>query len=77
MANAKDREDLTIGLEVLPRASRRSADHELEPKAAGIPRLLREGRLLVLRIEGADGGERYSVVADQHGGVISEERDRN
>lgn len=66
MAQADDGEDLAVGLEVLPGAGRRSADHVLEAEAAGVPRLVGEGALLVLRVEGADGRELDPAVADQH-----------
>lgn len=77
MAQADDGEVLAVGLEVLPGAGRRSADHVLEAEAAGVPRLVGEGALLVLRVEGADGRELDLAVADQHRYVLPQLRLRN
>lgn len=55
MADTDDGEGLPVGLEILPGAWRGPAQHELEPEAAGVPRLVRERGLLVLRVEGVDG----------------------
>lgn len=66
--------DFAIGLEIFPRARRSSADHELEPEAAGVPWLVRKGAFLVLSIECTDGGEFDLVVPVQHGHVVAEQR---
>lgn len=50
------------------------AEDELEAEAAGVPGLVGEGGLLVLGVEGGDGGEVDHGVAGQHGGVGAEER---
>lgn len=50
-------ENLPVRLEILPGAGRRTAEHEFEAEGSGVPRLIREGGLLVLSVEGADGGE--------------------
>lgn len=67
-------EDLAVRLEVLPGAGRAPADHEAEAEGAGIPGLVGEGGLLVLRVEGTDGGEGDGVVSEQHGVVVTEQR---
>ena len=57
MAEADDGENFAMGLEILPGTGRRTADHELEAEAAGVPRLGGERALLVLFVEGTDIGE--------------------
>lgn len=74
MADADDGQDLAVRLEVLPGAGRGAADHELEAEGAGVPGLVGEGGLLVLRVEGADGGEGDGAVAEEHGGVVPQQR---
>lgn len=56
--DADDGEDLAVGLKVLPRARRGSSEDELEAEGGGggIPGLVGEGGLLMLGVEGADGG---------------------
>lgn len=70
-------EDLPVGLEILPGAGRRAAEDELEAERSGLPGLVGEGRLLVLGVEGADGGEGDGVVAEEHGVVVPEKRRRD
>lgn len=77
MADSYDGEDLAVRLEVLPRAGWAPADHEAEAERAGVPGLVGEGGLLVLRVEGADSGEGDRVVAEEHGGVVAEKRGRD
>lgn len=74
MANADDGQDLAVRLEVLPGARWGAADHELQAEGAGVPGLLGEGGLLVLGVEGADGGEGDGVVTEEHGGVVPQKR---
>lgn len=57
MADADNSENFAMGLEILPGTGRRAADHELEAKVAGFPRLVGERALLVLCVEGTDSGE--------------------
>lgn len=73
MADSDDGEDLPVGLEVLPRRRWSAAEYELEPEAAGFPRLVGERRLLVLRVEGANGGERDRLVPHQHRQVVPQQ----
>lgn len=73
MADADDGEGFAVGLEVLPGGGRGAAEDELEAEAAGVPGLVSEGRLLVLRVEGADGGERDRLVAEQHRVVVAQQ----
>lgn len=70
-------ENLPVRLEILPGAGRRTAEHEFEAERSGVPRLIREGGLLVLSVEGADGGEGDRVVAEEHGVVVPEKRRRD
>lgn len=77
VAEANDGEDLAVGLKVLPRAGRRSANHVLEAEASGIPRLVGKGALLVLRVEGADRRELDPAVTDQHWYVLPQLRLRD
>lgn len=70
MAEANDGEDLAAGLEVLPGAGRRAAEHVFEPEAARLPGLVGERALLVLLVEGADGGEVDPGVAAEHRRVL-------
>lgn len=72
MAESDDGEDLPVGLEILPGARWSSSEDVLEVEAAALPRLVRERALLVLRVEGADGGEVDPGVAGQHGDVVAE-----
>lgn len=74
MANADDGEDLAVGLEILPGRRRRSAENELESEAAGFPGLVSKGGFLVLSVEGADGVLGDGVVAEEHGGIVAEEK---
>lgn len=74
MADADDGQDLAVRLEVLPGAGRGAADHELEAEGAGVPGLVGEGGLLVLGVEGAGGGEGDGAVAEEHGGVVPQQR---
>lgn len=53
VAETNDGEDFSARLEVLPGAWRGAPEHELETEAASLPRLVGEGALLVLRVEGA------------------------
>lgn len=71
MTDPNDSKDLPIRLEVLPGTRRRSSHHEFEPKAARFPWLMGEGALLVLGVEGADGGELDPAVAVQHRYITS------
>lgn len=70
-------ENLPVRLEILPGTRRGTAEDELEPERSGLPGLIREGRLLVLGVEGADGGEGDGVVAEKHGVVVTEKRRRD
>ncbi|GLT61195.1 hypothetical protein SLA2020_339170 [Shorea laevis] len=70
VADADDSEDLAVGLEVFPGAGRGAAEDELEPEAAGVPGLMRERRLLVLRVERAHRRERDRLVPLQHRPVL-------
>lgn len=70
VAEADEGEDLAVGLEVLPGGGRSAAEDELEAEAAGVPGLVGERRLLVLRVEAAGGGERDRLVPEQHGRVV-------
>lgn len=73
--DADDGEDFAVGLKVLPRAGRGSGEDELKAEGGGggIPGLVGEGGLLMLGVEGADGGEGDGVVAEEEGGVMAEE----
>lgn len=73
VADADDGEDLAVGLEVFPGAGRGAAEDELEPEAAGVPGLMRERRLLVLRVERAHRRERDRLVPLQHRPVLPQE----
>lgn len=77
MADADDSEDLAIGLEILPGRGRSAAEDELEAETSRLPWLVREGRLLVLRVEGANGGERDRLVAEQHRQVVPHQARRD
>lgn len=57
MAEADDSENFAIGLKILPGTRWRATEHELEAKAAGVPRLVGEGALLVLCVEGTNVGK--------------------
>jgi len=59
--DADDGEGFAVRLKVLPGAGRGAAEDELEAERAGVPGLDGEGGLLVLGVEGADGGERDRV----------------
>lgn len=72
MAEADDGEDLAAGLEVLPGARGRAAKHVLKAQAACLPGLVGERALLVLLVEGADGGEIDPGVAAEHRRVLPE-----
>jgi hypothetical protein len=78
VADADDSEDLAVGLEVFPGTGRGAAEDELEPEAAGVPGLMRERRLLMLRVERAHPRERDRLVPLQHRPVLPQEalRDR-
>lgn len=77
MAEPDHGENLPVRLEILPGAGGRTAEHEFEAEGSGVPRLIREGGLLVLSVEGADGGEGDRVVAEEHGVVVPEKRRRD
>lgn len=77
MADADDGENLAVGLEVLPGRGGSAAEDELEAEAPGVPGLISEGRLLVLRVEGAYGGERDRLVAEQHRQVVPHQARRD
>lgn len=66
MTNTDNSMNLPIGLKVLPWTWRRSTDHELEPEATGIPRLIRKRTFLVLGVERTDGGEFDPLVTSEH-----------
>lgn len=77
MAKADDGKDLAVGLEILPGRRWRPTEYELEAEGTRCPRLIREWRLLVLGIEGADGVEGDCVMAEEHGGVVPEKKRRD
>lgn len=68
--DADDAESFAARLKVLPGAGRRAAEDKLEAEGAGVPGLDGEGGLLVLGVEGADGGERDRVQREQHAVVV-------
>lgn len=76
MADANYAEDLAMRLEIFPWAGRRTAQHKFEPERAGFPRLVSERGFLMLRVEGADGGERDGAMTQQHGVVVPKESRR-
>lgn len=78
MEDSDNGEDLTIGLEILPGGGRSTTGDEAEAEgASGVPWLVREGRFLVLSVEGADGGEIDLGLRGEEGGVVAEERTRD
>ena len=72
MAKPNNGLDFPIRLEILPGTGRGSADHEFESETSGVPGLVREWTLLVLHVEGADGGELDMAVSHEHGSVFPE-----
>ena len=70
VADADGGEGLAVGLEVLPGGRGVAAEDELEADGARVPWLVGERGLLVLRVEGADGGERDRVQRQQHRVVV-------
>ena len=74
MTDAEDSKDLTTGLEVLPWRSGAISKDELEGEGSGVPGLVREGRLLLLSVEGGDGSEVDTCVARDQGSVLTEVR---
>ena len=77
VADADYGEDLAIGLEIFPWAGRGPAQDEFEPERARVPRLVSERGFLMLRVEGADRGEKDRVVTQKHGVVVPQERRRH
>jgi len=59
--DADNGEGFAVRLKVLPGAGWRAAEDKLEAERTGVPELDGEGGLLVLGVEGADGGERDRV----------------
>lgn len=68
--DADDAESFAVRLKVLPGTGRRAAEDKLEAEGSGVPGLDGEGGLLVLCVEGANGGERDRVQREQHGVVV-------
>lgn len=77
MADADHGEHLARGLEVLPGGRHAPAEHELEAEAPGLPGLVREGALLVLRVVGAERGEVDARVARHQRHVLAQARRRD
>lgn len=77
MADSDDGKGFSVGLEVLPWTGWSSTEDELEAEAAGVPWLMSERGLLVLRVEGADCGERDRLVPEQHRVVVAQENRRH
>lgn len=77
MTEADNSENLAARLEILPRTRRSAANNKLEAERTGIPWLVGERALLVLGIEGADGGEIDAAVAGEHRKVQTEARRRD
>ena len=77
MADADHGEHLARGLEVLPGGRHAPAEHELEAEAPGLPGLVREGALLVLRVVGAERGEVDARVARHQRRVLAQARRRD
>lgn len=73
MADPDDSKDLAVRLEVLPGAGWGPTEDELEPEAAGVPGLVGEWGLLVLRVEGAHCRERDRLVPEQHRPVLPQD----
>ena len=77
VADADHGEDLAVRLEVFPGAGRGAAEDELEPETAGVPGLMRERRLLMLRVERTHRRERDRLVPLQHRPVLPQEARRD
>lgn len=77
MTKANHSENLPVRLEILPGTRRRTTKHKLEPERAGIPRLIRERRFLMLSVERANSRERDRMVTEQHRVVVPEKRRRD
>jgi len=77
VADADHGEHLARGLEVLPGRRHAAAEHELEAEAPGLPGLVLEGALLVLRVVGAERGEVDARVARHQRRVLAQARRRD
>jgi len=77
VADADHGEHLARGLEVLPGRRHAAAEHELEAEASGLPGLVLEGALLVLRVVGAERGEVDARVARHQRRVLAQARRRD